>query len=147
MDEAEIDALIALMRRHGIAELEHEADGRRVRLKLAGAAAVAVPEDAVAPEPETGPDADLPAAAPSDGTIELRAGMPGHFYRAPAPDAAPYVEVGDSVAEGQTLALLEAMKMLTPVEAEVAAEIVQIHVENAQPVVRGDLLFTLKAAP
>lgn len=139
MDEAEIDALVALMRRHGLAELEHEAEGRRLKLVLAdGVVAAETP----APAPEPGPP-----AAPASGRAEIRAGMPGHFYRAPAPDAAPYVQVGDRVEPGQTLALLEAMKMLTPVEAEAAAEVLEIHVENAAPVARGDLLFTLKADP
>ena len=139
MDEARIEALVALMRRHGLAELEHEAEGRRLRLVLADGG-TALDPPAPAPEP-------VPQAAPASGRTEVRAGMPGHFYRAPAPDAAPYVKVGDRVAPGQTLALLEAMKMLTPVEAETAAEVLEIHVENAAPVARGDLLFTLKAAP
>lgn len=151
MDEDYIDGLVALMRRQGLAELEHEADGQRVRLRLAGAGGVALargtaelaPVAAAAGKDDAG---QTDTGAGAAGRIEVRAGMPGHFYRAPAPDADPFIDIGSVVAPGQTLALLEAMKMLTPVEAEQAAEVVEILVENAAPVVRGDLLMVLKAA-
>jgi acetyl-CoA carboxylase biotin carboxyl carrier protein len=71
--------------------------------------------------------------------------MVGVFYRAPQPGAEPFVEVGDTVAQGQTLCILEAMKLFNEVKAEVDAVIRAICVENAQPVEYGQLLFELEA--
>ncbi len=70
--------------------------------------------------------------------------MVGTFYRAPAPDADPYVEVGDHVKVGQTLCILEAMKLMNELEAEVAGTIVEIAVENAEPVEYGQALFRIR---
>ena len=149
MDEDRIAALVALMRRHGIAELEHEAGGERIRLALdaAGRPAVApsdTPETAAAPSdtPET---AAAPGDAPSPpgSGLAVRAGMAGSFYRAPEPGAEPFVREGDKVDAGQTLGLLEAMKMMTAIEAPQAGTIAAIHAENGATVARGDLLFTL----
>jgi len=69
--------------------------------------------------------------------------MVGTFYRAPAPDAPPYVEVGDRVEKGQTLCILEAMKLMNELEAEVAGEIREICVQNAEPVEYGQVLFRI----
>ena len=70
--------------------------------------------------------------------------MVGTFYRAPQPGAAPFVEVGDAVARGQTLCILEAMKLLNEVKADVEGIVRAIYVENAQPVEYGQLLFELE---
>lgn len=140
MDTTFIESLIVLMRRHGIAELDYAAGDESLKLRLdvpAGESADGPP--AIAPR-----DAPPPVAEPDDGTSEIRAPMAGCFYRAPAPDAPPFVEVGVPVSAGDPLALLEAMKMLTPVEAEMAGVVAAIHVENGQMVARGDLLITLR---
>lgn len=133
MDTTEIEALVALMRRHGIAELEHEAGGQRLRLRL----------DDVAPVAATSAPVAEAAPAPAPGEIEVRAAMAGCFYRAPDPSASPFVDPGDRVAAGQTLALLEAMKMMTPVEADSPGIVSEIHAQNGAMVARGELLFTL----
>jgi acetyl-CoA carboxylase biotin carboxyl carrier protein len=70
--------------------------------------------------------------------------MVGTFYRAPAPGAAAFVEEGDAVAPGQTLCILEAMKLMNEVKAEIEAVVRAIHVANAQPVEYGELLFELE---
>ena len=72
--------------------------------------------------------------------------MVGTFYRAPAPDADPYVEVGDMVEVGQTVCIVEAMKLMNEIESEVQGRIVQILVENAQPVEFGQKLFLVEPA-
>ncbi len=76
--------------------------------------------------------------------LEVTSPMVGTFYRAPAPDADPYVEVGDHVKVGQTLCILEAMKLMNELEAEVAGAIVEIAVENAEPVEYGQALFRIR---
>jgi acetyl-CoA carboxylase biotin carboxyl carrier protein len=76
--------------------------------------------------------------------LEVTSPMVGTFYRAPAPDADPYVEVGDHVKVGQTLCILEAMKLMNELEAEVAGTIVEIAVENAEPVEYGQALFRIQ---
>ncbi|MGK7310773.1 MAG: acetyl-CoA carboxylase biotin carboxyl carrier protein [Candidatus Longimicrobiales bacterium M2_2A_002] len=80
----------------------------------------------------------------SDGLTEITSPMVGTFYRAPAPDAPPYVEVGSKVSEGQTLCILEAMKLMNELEAEVSGEIREILVDNAEPVEYGQVLFRIE---
>ena len=76
--------------------------------------------------------------------IRVEAPMVGTFYRAPEPGAPPFVEIGDPVAPGQTLCILEAMKLMNEVKAEVEAVVRKIHVGNAEPVEYGQLLFELE---
>jgi len=99
----------------------------------------AAPPRAAEPAPEPAPEATKPA----DGS-EIKSPMVGTFYRAPSPDARPYVEVGDHVREGQTICIVEAMKLMNEIQAEVGGTITAIHVENGQPVEYGQALFTLK---
>jgi acetyl-CoA carboxylase biotin carboxyl carrier protein len=91
-------------------------------------------------------EASGPAAAPAEAAVleEVTSPMVGTFYRAPAPDADPYVEVGDHVKVGQTLCILEAMKLMNELEVEVGGTIVEIAVENAEPVEYGQVLFRVK---
>ncbi|HEM49093.1 MAG TPA: acetyl-CoA carboxylase biotin carboxyl carrier protein, partial [Caldithrix sp.] len=77
---------------------------------------------------------DEPASAVRDNVVEVRSPMVGTFYRAPSPDADPYVEIGQSVSVGQTLCIVEAMKLMNEIEAEIGGKIVEILIENAQPV-------------
>ncbi|MDX1568185.1 MAG: acetyl-CoA carboxylase biotin carboxyl carrier protein [Longimicrobiales bacterium] len=82
----------------------------------------------------------------ADGRVEVPAPMVGTFYRAPAPDAPPYVEVGDRVQVGDTLCIIEAMKLMNELECEVAGTISEICVENADPVEYGQVLFRIEPA-
>jgi acetyl-CoA carboxylase biotin carboxyl carrier protein len=91
------------------------------------------------------PEADLPPPAPRDDTlVRVESPMVGVFYRAPSPGAASFVEEGDAVAAGQTLCILEAMKLMNEVKAEIEAVVRRIHVGNAEPVEYGQLLFELE---
>ena len=83
------------------------------------------------------------AALADSNLVEVESPMVGTFYRAPAPDADPYVEVGDHVSKGQTLCILEAMKLMNELEAEVAGTIKEICVENAEPVEYGQVIFRI----
>ena len=84
------------------------------------------------------------AASTPSTTVAITSPMVGTFYRAPAPDADPYVEVGDRVEVGQTVCIVEAMKLMNEIEAEVRGKIVKVLVENMQPVEYGQQLFLLE---
>src|SRR5204863_7226570 len=102
----------------------------------------AADETAGTPAGSPTPPAASPAAA--DGVIHVKAPMVGTFYRAPQPGAAPFVEEGDPVGPGQTLCILEAMKLMNEVKADVEGIVRAIAVEHAQPVEFGQLLFELE---
>ncbi|TMQ49487.1 MAG: acetyl-CoA carboxylase biotin carboxyl carrier protein [Candidatus Eisenbacteria bacterium] len=141
---AEIKRLIRLVLETGIGELEVSAGGRTVRIS-------ARPEGAALSAQTAGPaerasaaaETPAPPAAP-DTTVAITSPMVGTFYRAPAPDADPYVEVGDRVEMGQTVCIVEAMKLMNEIEADTRGRIVQILVENAQPVEFGQKLFLVQ---
>jgi acetyl-CoA carboxylase biotin carboxyl carrier protein len=91
------------------------------------------------------PEASLPPVEPRDDElVRVESPMVGTFYRAPAPGSAPFVTEGDAVAAGQTLCILEAMKLMNEVKSEVEGVIRAIHVGNAEPVEYGQLLFELE---
>ncbi len=89
------------------------------------------------------PPAATPASAEKDW-VEVTSPMVGTFYRAPAPDEPPFIEEGDKIRTGQTLCIIEAMKLMNEIEAELNGEVVEILVENAQPVAFGDPLIRVK---
>ncbi len=146
LEVAEIRRLIRLVQRTGIGELELSSGDRSVRISAFGAAVthgtpagmpVAVTADRAAAAPV------LPTPEPST-TVAITSPMVGTFYRAPAPDADPYVEVGDTVDVGQTVCIVEAMKLMNEIESEVKGRIVKVLVENAQPVEYGQQLFLVE---
>jgi len=111
----------------------------------AGAGAPGAAESAsAAAEAETGEEVEETGAG--DGRMEVAAPMVGTFYRAPAPDAPPYVEVGDRVQVGDTLCIIEAMKLMNELECEVAGTVAEVCVENADPVEYGQVLFRIEPA-
>ena len=154
MDLRKLKTLIDLVAESGISELEVTEENDKVRIvnkvqTVAVAAPVAAaPVVAAAPAPVAAPVA-APAAAPApaaevkvEGT-QVASPMVGTFYRAPSPGAAPFVSVGDKVTAGQTLCIIEAMKLLNEIEAETSGTIKEICVENGQPVEFGQTLFII----
>ena len=102
------------------------------------------------PAPVTAPSDEAQATQPagepfSDGLVKVEAPMVGTFYRAPEPGAAPFVEEGDVVSTGQTLCILEAMKLMNEIKSDVDGVVRTIHVRNAEAVEYGQLLFELEA--
>jgi acetyl-CoA carboxylase biotin carboxyl carrier protein len=97
---------------------------------------------AVSPPAPAGPAGETPAS----DEIVVKSPIVGTFYRAPDPNAPPFVSVGDRVKVGQILCIIEAMKLMNEIEAELAGEIVKVHPENGQPVQYGDPLFTVRRA-
>ena len=146
---AEVRRLIRLVQRTGIGQLEISSGGRTVRISAGGAsmavtgapAFTALPLDRPAQVPAPGAAAAAPIA---ETHVAITSPMVGTFYRAPAPDADPYAEVGDTVEIGQTVCIIEAMKLMNEIESEVRGKIVKILVENAQPVEFGQRLFLVE---
>jgi len=110
----------------------------------AGATAAAVASALPPPAPAAEPAA-APAEPPQEGTL-VRSPIVGTFYRAPDPNSPVFVSVGDSVKVGQVLCIIEAMKLMNEIEAELSGEVIKIHPENGQPVQYGDPLFTIRTA-
>ena len=135
-----IREVVRIVQETGIGELTIEEEGLRVSVRRGDEPRAPSEAPLAVPEPT------VPAApAPSpNGLVRVESPMVGHFYRAPQPGAPPFVEEGDAVEPGQTLCILEAMKLLNEVKAEVEAVVRTIHVANGEPVEFGQLLFELE---
>ncbi|MES1941917.1 acetyl-CoA carboxylase biotin carboxyl carrier protein subunit [Salinisphaera sp. T5B8] len=155
MDIRKLKKLIELVEDSGIAELEITEGEESVRIgryPAPGSIPAAPPQPAAAaPAPAPAPaetnNASNSSADDEDDTPEghiVRSPMVGTFYRAPAPDAKPFVEVGDKIGPTDTLCIIEAMKMLNQIEAEVAGEVSAVLVENGQPVEFDQPLFVVR---
>ena len=162
MDLDWLKGLIELVEDSGVDGLDIElvgsetGDPTRVRIRKSPrvAPAAAVPAAAmpaapvgsveVAQTPAAVPDSPPAEAAPASGLFEVLSPMVGTFYRAPAADADPFVSVGDRVEAGQTLCILEAMKLMNELQSDVAGVVREIAVENAEPVEYGALLFRIE---
>ncbi len=162
MDIADLKEILRILEEQDITEFELEQDGVKLRVcrssaappapahvggvaAPAAAAVLAAPAPASAPSPAAPPVAPEPATEGPSGTI-VKSPIVGTFYRSPDPNSAPFVSVGDRVKVGQVLCIIEAMKLMNEIEAEVAGEVLKIHVENGQPVQYGDPLFTVRPA-
>jgi oxaloacetate decarboxylase alpha subunit len=142
-----IREIVRIVQDSGVGEVTIEDAGLRVTVRRTTEAeegVVAAPAPA-APSPEEETSAAAPAEAPFDpGLIRIEAPMVGTFYRASSPGAPPFVQEGDAVGPGQTLCILEAMKLMNEVKAEEEGVVRRIHPENGQPVEYGQLLFELE---
>ena len=137
--------LAAVINELGLSEIEVESAGLKLRVQRAAAAAVAAPPVANAAPAVAVPERAVVAdAAPPTPSVSIEAPMVGTFYRASSPTAEPYVREGDMVKEGQILCIIEAMKLMNEIKAEQDAVVRTIHVQNAQPVEYGQLLFELE---
>jgi oxaloacetate decarboxylase alpha subunit len=137
-----IRELIEIVQETGIGEVTVEEAGMRVSVR-ATPDVVGIPTTAGAPLAIPEPD-PAPILQPANGLVRVESPMVGTFYRAPAPEDPPFVEEGDVVAAGQTLCILEAMKLMNEVKSELEAVVRRIHVDNAQPVEFGQVLFDLE---
>ena len=141
MNEGKLRKLIELFQNSEINEIEVESSfwrGTRVRLSRGPTAVVAAPVQASpapapAPPAESAP-AEAPAATGDDGLHEVLSPMVGTFYRSASPEAEPFVAEGTRVDNGQNVCIIEAMKIMNEIPADIAGEIVEILVDNAQPV-------------
>jgi acetyl-CoA carboxylase biotin carboxyl carrier protein len=164
MDLAELKQLLELVREHELSEFEIEHDGLRVKIRkdsggnhvvtlpaapvvptvVLPAAASAAPAAAPAQATASGPADASPAA---DTDIELavvKSPIVGTFYRSPEPGTPPFVDVGSTVKKGQVLCIIEAMKLMNEIDSEYDGEVVNVYVENGQPVQYGERLFAIR---
>ena len=158
MDVREIKEILKLLEEQSITEFELEQEGVKLRICRQAASNHAAP---AAPEAEppraavtraAGPGpvpVTPPAAAPApveaaENETIVKSPIVGTFYRSPDPNAPAFVSVGDRVKVGQVLCIIEAMKLMNEIEAEIAGEVLRIHPENGQPVQYGDPLFTVR---
>jgi acetyl-CoA carboxylase biotin carboxyl carrier protein len=140
-----IEKLIATVARSSIEELEMERDGWRVRIAKSARPASANGASSQRPNETAAPPGPVASPAPEAETRRhvVRAMLAGTFYRSATENGPPIVSVGDAVEEGQTLGILEAMKVLNPIEASASGRIDQIFVENGQAVEAGAALFAI----
>jgi acetyl-CoA carboxylase biotin carboxyl carrier protein len=153
MDLDQLKQILDLVREHELSEFEVEQGGLRLKVRKDRVAALAVPTapSASAPQAALNPAAAIPpiAVAPpaSDEDIELavvKSPIVGTFYRSSEPGAAPFVDVGTDVKKGQVLCIIEAMKLMNEIDSEYDGEVVNVYVENGQPVQYGERLFAIR---
>jgi acetyl-CoA carboxylase biotin carboxyl carrier protein len=135
MDIRKVKKLIELLDESGIAEIEITEGEESVRISRYAAAPAAAPAAAESPA--------IAAADPEETGFQVEAPMVGTFYASSSPGAAPYVQVGDRVNEGDTLCIIEAMKMMNQIEADVSGVIKSIRLQNGEPVEYGQVLFVI----
>ncbi|MFA4989246.1 MAG: acetyl-CoA carboxylase biotin carboxyl carrier protein [Candidatus Omnitrophota bacterium] len=150
MNIKEIKEMVNLMNENNLVELEIEKEGMRIRLKKTSSGMegfsgpIVVERQNIA---DTGAkQISEPARQGQVKTIEIKSPMVGTFYRAPSPEAAPYVEAGQNIEPGQVICIIEAMKLMNEIKAEVRGKILEILVDNAEPVEFGQPVFLIEPA-
>jgi len=151
MREDRIEYLIGLVEKSDITELEIcEGWGKRIRIVKRAAGPMAPAIAAAPPHPATTAGSPPPAAEPpppvadDSHLVRIVSPMVGTFYRSASPESPPFVEVGSQVATGQTLCIIEAMKLMNEIASEVSGHVRRILVENGQPVEFGQVLFLVE---
>jgi acetyl-CoA carboxylase biotin carboxyl carrier protein len=167
VDLGQLEQLLSFMSEHGLEEFEYAHGDLRIRLKKAVTPPIAAPARAALPaaqeiaavalpantEAATGTSAPIvpseasSAASPAsaaDNLHVIKSPIVGTFYAGPNPEAGAFVKVGDTVEAGQTVCIIEAMKLMNEIEADVSGEVVRILVENGHPVEYGEPLFALR---
>jgi acetyl-CoA carboxylase biotin carboxyl carrier protein len=156
VDLKDIKAIIDLMKKNSITEFELERQDSKIRLKrgLNGGSPAIQQEDSYSPIPATmqpaiaAPASAIATAPPAaaTGEVDIKSPMIGTFYRAPSPEAGNYIEVGTSVTAETVVCIIEAMKVMNEIKAEVKGVVTQILVENGKPVEFGQPLFKVRPA-
>lgn len=150
MDIRKVKKLIELLEESNLAELEITEGEDSVRISRHGAAAQYAPASQAAPPPQPvqaqtpAGDSAPPSSKSADSSKQLKAPMVGTFYESSSPGSAPFVEVGQTVSVGQTLCIIEAMKMMNQIESDRAGVVREILVENEQPVEFDQPLFVIE---
>jgi acetyl-CoA carboxylase biotin carboxyl carrier protein len=145
MTNQEIKELLQIFEESGVAEMEVQRGENRLRLRRAPTTQELAVPAAAAPQPAP-PHAPAPAkTAPADANHTLvKSPIVGTYYDAPSPGAAPFVKIGDTVEPGQVLCIIESMKLMNEIEAEMAGTLVHKLVENGRPVEYGEALFAIR---
>jgi acetyl-CoA carboxylase biotin carboxyl carrier protein len=151
MTNQEIKELLQIFDQSGIAEMEVQRGENRLRLRRAPAVhemtAHSAPPAAQTPAPAPAPAPAAPApkgSGPDPSHTLIKSPIVGTYYDAPSPEAGPFVKVGDAVEPGQVLCIIESMKLMNEIEAEIAGTLVHKLVENGRPVEYGEALFAIR---
>ena len=142
-DGEAVRKLAEILTETGLTEIEYEAEGNRIYVSRQVTAAAAVNTVSVVPSITT-PHAQTPAADPHKHPGAVRSPMVGTAYLSPEPGAAPFVKVGDTVSIGQTLLIVEAMKVMNPIKAVVAGKVTHIFVKDTSPVEYDEPLLVIE---
>ena len=158
MEFDDIEKILALMREHDLAEFELEREGLKLRVRK-GASHVMMPSVLpAATVPLAAPTQPTPALAPQPASVSgepiddelefavVKSPIVGTFYRSPEPGASSFVEIGQHVKKDQVLCIIEAMKLMNEITSEYDGEIVNVYVENGNPVQYGERLFAIKTS-
>jgi len=156
MDLREIQKLIKMVESAEISEFEIEEEGNKIKISKISSNSnneaqiiptmmpqMQMPTPGV-PAPVAATPTEAPAPAKNENIVEVRSPMVGTFYRAASPDSDPYTDLNKTVKSGETLCIVEAMKLMNEIESEVAGKVVEILVENAQPVEYNQVLFLVE---
>ena len=150
MDLSQLKQILALAQDHDLAELEIEEESFRLRIRREFAPVAAPPARAAAPQAiESAAVPGRVAAAPVRPDVDtdvviVKSPIVGTFYRSPEPAAPPFVEVGATVTKGQVLCIIEAMKLMNEIDADIDGEVLDAFVESGQPVQYGERLFAIR---
>lgn len=151
MDLKEIRTLVDLMKKNGIAVFKMEKEGFKITMKTGEAGgpvhyvtSAPASTSPAAPAASAAAPAEAPAAAPVAGGIEIKSPMVGTFYASPSPENPPFVAVGQEITPDTVVCIIEAMKVMNEIKAEVSGTVVEILAENGKPVQFGQTLFRLK---
>lgn len=144
MDTKDLEAIVKILKDNGVTEFELQQEGTHIRLtraQLSQAEGTVVVAQSQVPAPAT-----VQAAAPEEdeNLVKVESPIVGTFYRKPAPDAEPFVEVGDTVKKGQTLCIVEAMKLMNEIEAPCSGKVKSIPLSDSQVVEFGEVLFLIE---
>ncbi|MCK4912581.1 MAG: acetyl-CoA carboxylase biotin carboxyl carrier protein [Candidatus Omnitrophica bacterium] len=141
MEIKKLKEFIKFMDDNNLNELEIEEDGKRIRLKKNSSSQPTVISQAPLPVPTAAPAENKPA---DSNTLEIKSPMVGTFYTAPSPGAKPYAEIGTILKPGDIVCIIEAMKLMNEIKAEVGGKVVQILAENGNSIEFGQTLFAIE---
>lgn len=151
IDLSEIRELIAILNQTDVTELTIEAESFKLSIRKEGGKAIVVPSPGATPIVATSvpmqtpsPTVPPPPPPPEKPALNVDAPMVGTFYRAPAPDAANFVEIGDTIRVGQTVCIIEAMKLMNAIESDIGGRVVEILVQNGEPIEFGQALMRVE---
>ncbi len=150
MNIKEIKELINLMNENGLVEIEIEKDGMRIRLKKTGPHLEASASGNIVLEKTGLSPIQTNEESPEDTGklaikgVEIKAPMVGTFYRTPSPESPPYVEAGQTIEPGQVICIIEAMKLMNEIKSEIKGKILEILVDNTEPVEFGQPMFLIE---
>lgn len=150
MNIKEIKEMLNLMNENGLAELEIEKEGTRIKLKKISAhtegfaTPIVIERERFSEGHKTVKEPIEEKEKIDTNTLEIKAPMVGTFYRAPSPETASYVEIGQVIEPGQTICIIEAMKLMNEIKAEIKGKILEIFIDNAEPIEFGQAMFLIE---